>query len=204
MATITGNNNNNVLTGGNSDDDIFGRGGKDILRGKGGDDLLDGGEGADRLFGGAKNDTLEGDNGNDTLSGGKGADLLVGGDGNDTLTGGAGQDTFQLDRPLATYADMITDFSVTDDVIHIDRAQFWVIDPASGAVTNLPTGALAAGKFHIGSAPADPNDYFTYDSATGALYFDRDGSTSGPGFVTTQIAQLSPGLALTNSNIVIV
>ncbi len=204
MATFIGNSSNDILPGGGGDDDIFGRGGNDRLKGLAGDDSLDGGEGNDWLKGGAGDDTLDGGAGNDILSGGNGNDLFVMGEGNDILIGGAGQDAFKFDDLSGTINPTITNFSVINDVIQIDRAQFFVVDPINGAVINLPLGSLAGGQFHIGASPANANDYFTYNTATGGLFFDRDGSTSGPGFVTTKIAQLASGLAMTNANIVIV
>ncbi|MBD3887478.1 calcium-binding protein [Phormidium tenue FACHB-886] len=202
MVNIFGNSNNNILTGGVGNDNIFGRGGTDTLRGLAGDDSINGGAGSDLLQGGADNDMLDGGTGNDTLLGGRGDDVLIGGDGNNILTGGRGQDAFKLDSVFGVNTT-IADFSVTNDVIQIDRSQFFVFDPITGGVTNLPLGNLAGGKFNTGVGPAAPNDYFIYNPGTGALSFDRDGS-GGAGFPTTQIAQLTVGLAMTNTNIVLV
>jgi Ca2+-binding RTX toxin-like protein len=200
-------NNNNTLIGTNNADDIFGLGGNDILLGRDGDDSLDGGEGRDRLDGGDGRDTLDGGIGigNDILQGGDNSDLLLVGDGNDTLTGGSGRDVFKFNElDPAVIRPTITDFDVTDDVIQFNRAQFQVLKPGATALSLLPPGDLAARRFNIGAGPADRNDYFTYNDVTGALLFDRDGIKSGPGFPTTQIAQLAPGLNPTNINFVMV
>ena len=214
MALVPGNNNNNPnLNGTVNNDLILGFGGDDILRGFAGNDILRGGNGNDTLDGGADNDTLAGGAGNDTLTGGAGNDVLVGGSGNDVLiggegnnllTGGAGRDAFRLDNVFGVNTT-ITDFSPGNDVIQIDQSQFFVLNP--GVPPQLPLGPLAPGNFNIGTGPADLDDYFTYNPGTGTLSFDRDGSRSGPGFPTTQIAQLSPGLNLlgiNSANIVIV
>lgn len=231
MVNIIGNNSNNPnLTGGAGNDNILGLGGDDILRGLAGIDTLRGGTGNDTLDGGAGNDTLDGGAGDDTLQGGTGSDLLRGGTGNDflrggagndtllggagndvlivgdtpdadILTGGAGNDAFRFDDVSGAINPTITDFSVTKDVIEIDRVQFFVFDAVTGGVTNLPAGTLAAGKFNLGAGPADANDYFTYNPGTGALFFDRDGTG---GIVTTQIAQLATGLAMSHTNIVMI
>jgi Ca2+-binding RTX toxin-like protein len=57
MATIRGNNADNILTGTPNDDSIFGLGGKDKLFGLAGIDLLDGGTGNDRMEGGSGDDS---------------------------------------------------------------------------------------------------------------------------------------------------
>ncbi|MFZ2449169.1 MAG: calcium-binding protein [Methylovulum miyakonense] len=74
MATLKGDNQNNLL---------IGSVGNDILAGYGGHDILNGGAGNDLLSGGAGHDILIGGTGNDRLVGGSYADLLIGGEGND-------------------------------------------------------------------------------------------------------------------------
>ncbi|MDH4583202.1 tandem-95 repeat protein, partial [Pseudomonas sp. BN415] len=92
MATVNGNENDNVLTGTGSADILNGLGGNDTLRGEAGSDLLDGGSGDDQLDGGIGADFLLGGGGNDILLGGAGDDSVSGGDGNDLIDGGAGND----------------------------------------------------------------------------------------------------------------
>ena len=102
MATINGNNGNNILNGvfdplppffPDRPDIINGLGGNDILNGLGTNDTLNGGLGNDTLNGNGGNDTLNGDAGNDTINGGTGNDTINGGTGNDTINGGTGNDT---------------------------------------------------------------------------------------------------------------
>ena len=62
------------------------------------------------------------------------------------------------------------------------------------------TSALNAANFKIG-APADNNDYILYNSTTGALSYDADGSGSG---AATTFAMLGPGLALTSANFTVI
>jgi Ca2+-binding RTX toxin-like protein len=105
---------------------------------------LQGEDGNDSLSGTNGNDTLEGGSGNDTLIGNSGNDTLEGGSGNDTLTGGANADKF-LFNSKADGIDTITDFSTTDgDKIDINIAAF---------------GPVAM-------------NLFSYESTTGALYYD--------------------------------
>jgi Ca2+-binding RTX toxin-like protein len=63
--------------------------------------------------------------------------------------------------------------------------------------TGLALGALSANAFHTGSAAADADDRIIYDSTTGHLFFDVDGT--GPG-AQIQFASLSNNLALTYSD----
>ncbi len=131
---------------------------------------LSGGDGNDTLNGGDGTDTLSGGNGTDILNGGNGNDTLNGGSGNDTLTGGAGADRFDF-RTLAdaNNIDTITEFVTTDDFIRLDDAAFAAI----GTV-----GGLAAAAFNTGAlgAATDASDRIIFDTATGYLYYDADGS----------------------------
>ena len=88
MATINGDNGNNLEVGTSAADRIFGLGGIDLLRGSSGNDTIEGGDGPDSLYG---------DQGNDTILGGTGDDLIRGGRGDDTLDGGAGRDMIRAD-----------------------------------------------------------------------------------------------------------
>ena len=72
---------------------------------------------------------------------------------------------------------------------------------ASGFGGGLTLGLLAADLFTIGSAATDGSDRFIYNSATGALSFDADGSGS---LAQVQFATLSTGLNLTSRDILVV
>ena len=147
-----------------------------MLTGNAAANLLRAGSGNDKLYGGA---------GGDTLDGGADTDFLDGELGADTLTGGGGNDFFYFTTALgAGNVDKILDYSVADDQIRIDNAVF----------TGLANGALAAGAFVIGAAAADANDRIIYNSATGALLFDADGTGA---IAAVQFATLSTGLAMT-------
>ena len=58
-------------------------------------------------------------------------------------------------------------------------------------------GTLVADAFFSGAAAHDLTDRIIYNSATGALSYDPDGTGAGP---VTQFAALSLGLALTNGH----
>ena len=67
MATINGNDRNNVLPGTSEADTINGFDGNDVLHGYAGDDTLNGGAGDDTLYGYEGADALNGDAGNDLI-----------------------------------------------------------------------------------------------------------------------------------------
>lgn len=149
-------------------------------------DTLRGDAGANRLDGGDGFDVLIGREGNDTLLGGTGDDHLVGGLGNDALNGGAGQDHFYfVDALVAGNVDTISDYEAGWDLIHLAKEVF----------SGLNMGIIQEANFRIGTAAADFDDRIIYDSATGKLYFDSDGSGVA---AAVQFAQVDPGLALSN------
>lgn len=165
--SINGNGGWDWLAGGN---------GNDTINGGDGNDTLFGDAGADRLNGDAGNDWLKGGSGNDTLNGGTGRDILWGGTGNDVMTGGADRDRFVFDTSFGpSNIDTITDFNPAQDTIVISP---WVVFGSW-----LWLGPLWASKFHAApgaTAGADANDRIVYDTASGKLYYDIDGSGSRP------------------------
>lgn len=95
--------------------------------------------------------------------------------GNDTLTGGSGNDIFVFNTApsASTNLDVITDFTSGGDKLRFDNATFTAI----GA-----DGALDPAAFY--SAPGavagnDGDDRLVYDTTTGDLYYDADGSGAG-------------------------
>ncbi|AVH66231.1 hemolysin-type calcium-binding repeat-containing protein [Nostoc sp. 'Peltigera membranacea cyanobiont' N6] len=129
------------------------------------------------------NDLIVGSNGNDTLTGGKGNDSLIGGNGTDTFV------FYNYNEGV----DDLYDFNATNDLIQISAVYF-----AGG----LSSGSLSANQFTIGTSATTTNQRFIYNSATGGLFFDLDGSASG--FTQVKFAQLSAGLSLTENNFVVV
>jgi Ca2+-binding RTX toxin-like protein len=179
----------NVVFAGGGNDDVYGGGGNDWLFGEGGRDWLFGEAGNDKLFGGSGGDLLVGGNGDDRLNGGSGDDDLYGARGNDRLTGGRGEDWFFFDTELnaATNVDRITDFAHGIDEIQLDHDIF----------ANIGFGTPGADQFHIGASAGDAQDRLIYDSATGALYYDSDGTG---GDAQVQFATLDDGLLLTRGD----
>jgi serralysin len=183
----------NVIAGTASGESLNGTAGADTIQGLGGDDRLYGQSGNDRLEGGSGRDYLYGSTGDDTLLGGDGNDRLYGGTGRDVLTGGANQDSFYFDTALSSAnIDKIMDFSTVDDTIRLDNAVFTALGGS---------GTMRSSAFHIGAAAHDSTDRIIYNSDTGALSYDPDGTGSA---AAVQFAELSPKLALTSYDFLIV
>ena len=116
---LWGGDNADRLFGGKGADVLTGHNGRDLLKGGGGNDKLIGGSGADKLYGNDGRDTLYGGGQIDELEGGKGADILSGGKGDDNLRGGAGADVFLYSGAKNEGDDVIHDFTLGVDKIHI-------------------------------------------------------------------------------------
>jgi Ca2+-binding RTX toxin-like protein len=214
----TGNAISNFIYGNNAVNLIDGQGGADRLYGYDGNDTYIVDSAGDLIFevsaaGGTDtvqssvNHTLATNVENLTLTAGTNvngtgntlANVIVGGSGNnfidgklgsDTLTGGSGGDQFVFTTALgAANIDTIIDFNVANDFLRLDDTIF----------TGLTAGAyLAASQFTIGAAATTAAHRIVYNSATGALFFDADGSGAG---AAKQFASLGTGLALTASDV---
>jgi Ca2+-binding RTX toxin-like protein len=130
-------------------------------------DRITTGNGFDWINGYAGNDVLNSGAGNDRVYGGLGNDKLTGGLGVDNVYGGAGIDTFVLNRTGVVNRDIIVDFSHADDTIQLENSYF-------KALTHL--GVLSSALFHAGTRAHDANDRIIYNKASGALYYDSDGT----------------------------
>jgi Ca2+-binding RTX toxin-like protein len=221
----TGNALANVLTGNAGANTLNGGAGADNMRGMAGNDVyvvdnvgdivnesLAGSTGTDtvrssisfslatagRVLGSVENLTLLGAaslnaTGNtlaNVLTGNAGANTLNGGAGADTLTGGAGRDTFVFNTALNV--DRITDFNVADDTIALDNA---VMPGLGSSWSSAMFWKSATGAAH------DANDRVIYETDTGWLNYDSNGSAAG-GLV--HIAKLAANLALTHADFVLI
>ena len=134
---------------------------------------ISGNTAANTLGGGQGDDTLDGGAGNDTLLGGDGDDVLIGGLGNDLLTGGSGTDKFRFDKALGkTNIDTIADFATGIDRIELDDAIFKKFIGDSDLSDNFVSGST-------GVKALDSNDHLIFNTDTGALFYDPDGSGRG-------------------------
>jgi Ca2+-binding RTX toxin-like protein len=128
--------------------------------------------------------TITGNAGANSLDGGDGNDTLMGGDGLDSLTGGAGSDVFKLSSAASQNMDTILDFVSGEDKIYLSKAAFAKVGSS---------GNLKANAFYTdanATAGHDADDRIVYNSATGALYYDADGSGS---VAAVQIAIIGVG-----------
>lgn len=148
--------------------------------GNGSANVILGGSGNDKLSGGGGNDILLGDAGNDTLTGGTGVDLLV---------GGAGNDVFVFNAAIrASNADVIDGFSTGLDDLRFNNAIFTKI----GKDGAMSANAFAAGNFTSGQ---DTSDRLIYNTSTGQLFYDADGSKAGGSVLVATLADAPTLLA---------
>ena len=206
--TLIGDGSANTLTGGAGNDTLNGGAGTDTAAyasatsavtvslavsgaqntgGAGSDTLV----GIENLTGSNFNDTLTGDGNANTLTGGAGNDTLTGGAGNDTLIGGDGQDAFLFNTSLTANVDTVADFNASNDTIRLDDDIF----------TTLSTGTLSSAAFFAGAAANDSTDRIIYNSATGNLFYDSDGTGSA---AAVQFAHLDGNPTLSRTNFVVV
>jgi len=210
--SLTGNSAANLITAGAGNDTLIGLGDGDTLRGGAGDDSYLGlGSGdvvSERAAGGIDSistglalytlgrnlenltgtregsQSLIGNNLANQISGAAGNDHIAGMAGNDTLTGGAGADRFEFLTALASAGrDRITDYDSAD--------HFVLENSGSTRFSALSLGVLAADAFKIigpEGGPVDVSDHILYNSTTGAVYYDADGS----GAATRQLFAFVP------------
>jgi Ca2+-binding RTX toxin-like protein len=208
--TLIGNSANNTLSGGGGTDTMKGGLGNDIYVTDGGDSITENaGQGTDTVRSSAshslsvniENLVLTGSSaingtGNaavNTLTGNAGKNSLNGGGGSDTLTGGSGADHFIFNTSLGfSNQDRITDYNVSADTIRLENAIF----------TGLATGTLAASAFvkNTSGNAQDASDRIIYESDTGKLYFDRDGTGSA---AKVHFAMIDKNLGLTHTDFIV-
>lgn len=188
--TIDGGDGNDTVRGGSGADSMSGGSGIDTLQyirsaagvaidlnadidGKqsasGGDAQGDVISGFENVFGSDFGDVLTGDGGRNYLYGYGGNDVIAGGGGNDVLRGFEGEDSFVFDTELAaSNVDRILDFEVGSDMLVLDSAVF----------EGLDAGSLDPRAFLSGAAPvaSSADQRILYDTETGRIYFDSDGS----------------------------
>ena len=134
---------------------------------------------------GAGNDSITGGDGIDIIIGGEGSDTLAGRLGSDRLTGGDGADHFVFNSTpnSSNNLDTITDFAHGIDLIDLSKAIFTGLGTAPGILSNA--------AFWSGTSVTtahDTDDRIMYNSTTGAIYYDRDGTAST--YQAVQIAAL--------------
>jgi uncharacterized delta-60 repeat protein len=136
----------------------------------------------------AKGNTLD-----NVLAGNYSNNILFGFSGNDTLTGGAGKDTFVFSTALnaKTNVDNITDFNPGEDLIGLKASIF----------KKLGVGVEASELWlkNQGSVQT-AKQYLIYDSNSGTLSYDADGSGKG---VAIPVAIIGTNLSLVAGDFVV-
>jgi len=152
---------------------------------------------ANTIVGNDAANVLVGMGGADTLQGGLGNDSLKGGTGNDELTGGDGADVFFfVENPGPGSADVITDFASGADRMRLDDARFTAIGALGSFALNDARFVSGAGL----TGGQDADDRIVYNSTTGALYYDSDGSSATAGLIFATL-QGAPALAATDFSV---
>ncbi|WP_309974494.1 calcium-binding protein, partial [Variovorax guangxiensis] len=150
---------------------------------------------ADTITGSASNDELRGGGGNDAINGLAGDDRIVGGAGADILTGGADNDTFVFDS-APNAVDSVTDFNASGsaasgDLVELSRGTFTALSTASGSTLSATEFASLDGGGAGDSVGAGVR--VIYDSATGNLYYDADGSSAANRTLVATLTLSDPG-----------
>jgi serralysin len=122
------------------------------------------------------------------LTGGAGNDTLDGRAGKDVLIGGSGADFFDFTTTLneITNVDTIIDFNVLEDQIRLDNA---VMEGLGALIGPLSADAFLAGPGRVSAA--DASDRIIFDTLTGDLYYDADGTAGSA--TAIKIATLGGG-----------
>lgn len=222
---LTGNTLANIIVGNNGANSLNGGGGIDQLTGYLGNDLYYVDNFADVVIEAANNGTgdrvltsvnyvladnqqielfsttnnsgvsainLVGNNLANTVLGNNGVNVMGGGLGNDVLTGGLGADQFRFSTTITggSNIDTIADFVHLTDDIQLAQSIFTGI----GAT-------LDATELRQGTTATTTSQRIVYDSATGNLFFDSDGSGAT---AQVQFAKVTAGIVLDVNDFIMV
>ena len=185
--TLTGNSGHNVLTGLQGNDKYYVNRGDTVIE--------EAHNGLDTVYSkvsftlpdNVENLTLLG-NASHSATGNALDNLITGNAAQNSLTGGAGDDSFVL---IDFSQDIITDFTVSDDVIVLENSVF----------KQLVLGELSPAHFVLGASATNEADYILYDPATGIVRYDADGNGETP---AEAIALLGSNLAITAQHFIVV
>jgi Ca2+-binding RTX toxin-like protein len=214
--TITGNSGNNTLNGNSGNDTLIGGLGNDVyvvdstldvvVEGvNGGIDTIRSTASVtmsanveNLLLLGNAAITGSGNSSDNTITGNSAANIINGGAGNDTLTGSGGADIFKFATTLnaATNVDTITDFGGSDQLqLH------HLVFSQAGAVGTLNASFFKAGARLTSGQDAD--DHIIYNTTTGNLYYDADGSGAGASILFAHLGTTThPSLTATMIHVV--
>ncbi|MDD2864672.1 MAG: hypothetical protein PHC99_08100 [Methylococcales bacterium] len=195
---VKGGKGNDSITTGKGNDKIDAGDGNDIVNGGLGDNNIKGGKGDDSITAKSGIDSIDGGDGNDTIDGGAGDDVLVGGKGNDVIKAGTGKDVISGGADADTFVLSLQGFSTIKDFKSVELDKLVFTDsstPVALDAANFVTAVTSDFTF-TNESPA-----FAYNSKTGALFYDADGS--GLDSQTVQIALIANKPLLVASDILI-
>jgi hypothetical protein len=90
--------------------------------------------------------------------------------------------------------DVVTGFNPATDQLLIPASEFDAVFKPGPALALTPAagGPLASNQFSLGTIAMATNNRFVYNSSSGGLFYDPDGSNNA--YSATQVAQLGTGL----------
>jgi VCBS repeat-containing protein/ELWxxDGT repeat protein len=226
--TLIGGAGNDTLIGGTGNDTLSGEAGNDNFSGGEGNDTfkinVNTAQGKDTINGDSGIDTLDFSGSTldikidlsstavqtvnqnlvltvvnlENVKGGIGDDKIAGNSQNNILNGGTGRDIFVFNgntsKTLSSIGiDTIQDFAVADDKIQLSKSTLSMLSTI---------GTLAANKFSVvasDSAAANAIGAIAYNITNGKLFYNSNLGAGGFGNNGGQFAQLTAGLALTNT-----
>jgi Ca2+-binding RTX toxin-like protein len=143
--------------------------------------------------------TIDGGAGADTILGADGDDTIIGGTGADVMYGGLGNDTFEVSNIETNGSDSIYFFTTAadaavvgqdDDLIEFSSADLIAavgfIDYDGDGTSITLTGAVGTVGFVAGAGAIATDDtaMFVYNTTTGVLSFDADGTGAAATSIT--------------------
>ena len=129
----------------------------------------------EKILGSNFNDQLTGNASGQNLTGQGGNDTIAGAGGVDTLWGGGGNDFFVFREMGTANADRVSDWASGADKVQLDDSAFTAI----GALGDFSAGDARFWAAAGATSGHDANDRVVYNTSTGNLYYDADGSGSG-------------------------
>jgi Ca2+-binding RTX toxin-like protein len=208
--SIIGNAGANSLDGAGGSDTMTGGAGNDTFTTDGGDILNEAANGGTDTVRSSVTFTLltnfenlvltgssaingTGNSAINTITGNGAVNTLNGSTGSDTMTGGLGNDSFVFNTTLGTSnIDRITDYTAVNDTFRLENAVF----------TGLATGTLSGAAYvqNTTGKAVDASDRIIYETDTGKVFFDRDGTGAA---AAVQFATIGTNLVLTSADFVV-
>ena len=150
------------------------------------------------VIGNAADNFIDGNNGDDTFAGGAG---------NDTLIGGPGNDTYVLDAaPGEANADFLVFDKFTTEVHGFDEADRLALDNDAMAALGATDDFAADDERFFAAAGAsggaEADDRVVYDTDSGRLYYDADGSGAGEAQLIATLAVSALQLAANDISVI--